>query len=73
MQILYDGTDRAAVDTLSRIRHVTLQFAAPPFASEVDAQEFARWEQRHWQWGGKPGNFKLMVKQGAAWTVALEC
>jgi hypothetical protein len=64
LQLLYDGTDSAAVSTLSRIRHVTLQFMAPPFASEADQQEFAAWEQQHWQWGNKPGNFRLMVKQG---------
>jgi hypothetical protein len=64
MQILYDGTDGAAVLALSCIRHVTLQFMAPPLASEADQQEFAAWEQHHWQWGNKPGNFRLMVKQG---------
>lgn len=64
LQVLYDGTDSAAVLALSRICHVTLQFMAPPFASEADQQEFAAWEHHHWQWGNKPGNFRLMVKQG---------
>ena len=66
VQILYDGTDSAAVLALSSIRHVTLQFMALPFASGADQQEFAAWQQHHWQWGNKPGNFRLMVKQGDA-------
>lgn len=63
-QVLYDGTNREAVALLSGVNHVTLQFLAPPFASAKDVEEFAAWEARHWQWGGKPGNFRLMVKQG---------
>lgn len=69
VQILYDGTDSAAVSALSRIRHVTVQFMASPFASGADQQEFAAWEQHHWQWGNKPGNFRLMVKQGRSFGV----
>ena len=63
--MLYDGTDGQAVGHLSSIAHVTLQFLAPPFASARDIERFAVWQARHWQWGGKPGNFQLMVKQGA--------
>jgi len=63
-QVLYDGTDSETVAQLSSIKHVTLLFLAPPFASAGDIEQFAAWQGRHWQWGGKPGNFNLMVKQG---------
>lgn len=63
-QVLYDGTDSETVAQLSSIKHVTLLFLAPPFASAGDIAQFAAWQGRHWQWGGKPGNFNLMVKQG---------
>lgn len=54
---------------LGTIRHVTLLHIRPPWAAPADA---ARWdvyaasagEATTRQWGGHPGNFELMVKQG---------
>lgn len=54
---------------LGTIRHVTLLHIRAPWAAPADA---ARWhmyaasagEVTARQWGGHPGNFELMVKQG---------
>eukprot|EP01023_Acetabularia_acetabulum_P027013 TRINITY_DN25552_c0_g1_i3.p1 TRINITY_DN25552_c0_g1~~TRINITY_DN25552_c0_g1_i3.p1 ORF type:complete len:728 (-),score=153.66 TRINITY_DN25552_c0_g1_i3:96-2009(-) len=62
--VLYDGHDEEAVFALSHIKHVKLIFVQGPHASAVDIEEFKQWGKKHIQWGGKPGNFQLMVKQG---------
>eukprot|EP00210_Caulerpa_lentillifera_P008089 g7723.t1 len=70
--LLYDGTDPTAVEYLSRIHHLSLIHIHPPFASDNDLVDFATWTQAHKQWGGKPGNFELMVKQGYGITKCLQ-
>lgn len=68
-QLLYDGHDAEAVQLLESVRHVTLIHIQPPWANPADD---ARWrlyaasagEASSRQWGGQPGNFELMVKQG---------
>lgn len=64
VQLLYDGTDAAAVELLSRIRHVRLMHLRPPFASAEERTKFEFYAQQAQQWGGQPGNYELMVKQG---------
>ena len=64
VQILYDGDDTDVVAHLRELRCVTLMFVGPPFASALEVQEFWAFEDLHWQWGGQPGNYNLMVKQG---------
>lgn len=69
LQLLYDGQDAEAVALLGGIRHVTLIHIHPPFASPADAAKFGLYaasagEVSSKQWGGQPGNFQLMVKQG---------
>jgi hypothetical protein len=68
--ILWDGGDAHAAALLSRMRHVTLAPLTPPAAANATAEDAARWARfvafrgNHWQWGGRPGNYALMVKQG---------
>ncbi|GMH41555.1 hypothetical protein BSKO_09465 [Bryopsis sp. KO-2023] len=62
--VLYDGSDAKAVEVLNGIDHLTLIHIHSPFATPTDNAKFRVWTKLHKQWGGKPGNFELMVKQG---------
>eukprot|EP01026_Neomeris_dumetosa_P028844 TRINITY_DN2336_c0_g1_i4.p1 TRINITY_DN2336_c0_g1~~TRINITY_DN2336_c0_g1_i4.p1 ORF type:complete len:616 (-),score=86.67 TRINITY_DN2336_c0_g1_i4:287-2134(-) len=62
--MLYDGHDEEAVFALSHIKHLHMIFVQGPHASPLDIDAFEQWASKHWQWGGKPGNYQLMVKQG---------
>eukprot|EP01025_Chloroclados_australasicus_P067086 TRINITY_DN9272_c2_g1_i6.p1 TRINITY_DN9272_c2_g1~~TRINITY_DN9272_c2_g1_i6.p1 ORF type:complete len:732 (+),score=93.71 TRINITY_DN9272_c2_g1_i6:291-2198(+) len=70
--ILYDGHDEEAVFALSHIKHVRLIFVHGPHVTPRQAEAFKEWESKHWQWGGKPGNYQLMVKQGFGTREALQ-
>lgn len=43
---------------------VSLVTLRGPRADEALSARFRAFEANHWQWGGQPGNFALMVKQG---------
>ncbi|KAI3436820.1 hypothetical protein D9Q98_006230 [Chlorella vulgaris] len=67
--LLYDGQDAEAVRLLAQVSSVTLTHIHPPFASPADLAKYALWTgginaSSHRQWGGQPGNYELMVKQG---------
>ncbi|PRW56345.1 glycosyltransferase-like protein [Chlorella sorokiniana] len=67
--LLYDGQDVEAVRLLALVRHVTLIHIHPPFASAAQQAKFEAYARSAGdvatqQWGGQPGNFELMVKQG---------
>ncbi len=66
--VLWDGADADAAALLARVRHVTLAplrlDAVPGRADASRAARFATFRGNHWQWGGRPGNYELMVKQG---------
>lgn len=73
--MLWDGGDADAAALLRRVHHVTLAPLVEPHVaagrnaslSSEDAARgarFAAFRANHWQWGGKPGNYALMVKQG---------
>lgn len=69
LQLLYDGQDAEAVRLLAQVSSVTLTHIHPPFASPADLAKYALWTgginaSSHRQWGGQPGNYELMVKQG---------
>ncbi len=64
LQVLYDGNDMLAVRALQEIMHVTLIHIHDPFLKGVERQKYSLWVQRNGQWGGQPGNYDLMVKQG---------
>jgi hypothetical protein len=69
LQLLYDGQDAEAVRLLGTLRHVTLIHIHPPFAPAADCAKFELYKggassTASRQWGGQPGNFELMVKQG---------
>lgn len=69
LQLLYDGQDAEAVRLLGTLRRVTLVHIHPPFASAAASAKFRLYQgaassTASRQWGGQPGNFELMVKQG---------
>lgn len=43
---------------------VTLVRVQGPRADPLLTARFAAFRRNHWQWGGQPGNYALMVKQG---------
>ena len=63
-QILYDGRDPEAVAALSRVPAVRLIHIHAPWASPADAAKYELFARATPQWGGRPGNYELMVKQG---------
>lgn len=62
--ILWDGDDEAAEALLRACAPVTLLPLAGPRAPPAVVARFARYHSNHWQWGKRPGNYQLMVKQG---------
>jgi hypothetical protein len=66
LQLLYDGDSIGAVQLLQGLSALTLIHLHKPWASEQEVLQFAMYRLaggRHW--GGRPGNYELMVKQGA--------
>ena len=64
LQLVYDGVDDGAVKLLGSIRSVQLIHLHPPWATSEDTAKFEFYAQQAKQWGGQPGNYELMVKQG---------
>lgn len=69
--MLYDGADNATVAYLRQLAPVTVLYIHEPFASEMELSAYNRYKSSARQWGGKPGNYELMIKQGfgASWGV----
>lgn len=66
--VLYDGTDATAIELLRSLEHVVVQplHAGVVEDSNDDAamrERYEKWAAMHWQWGNRPGNYALMVKQ----------
>lgn len=64
LQLLYDGNDPEAVELLSGVQHLRLMHLHPPWASTRETAMFEFYSRQARQWGGQPGNYELMVKQG---------
>lgn len=73
LQLLYDGKDGDVIKMLLRIHALRLIHYEEPLASPELAQLYKKWLIKSWQWGGKPGNFELMVKQGDCFPWNLRC
>jgi len=66
--ILYDGKDADALRLLRSLHNVFVRAlhkdVAEDIADEPKMRErYTSWAERHWQWGHRPGNYALMVKQ----------
>jgi len=61
--ILWDGGDANAERALASLPHVHVASLA---SSPRRLERYSVFSELHWQWGGLPGNYRLMVKQGFA-------
>ncbi len=66
LQLVYDGIDQGAVKLLRSIRSVQVIHLHQPWATAEDTIKFEFYAKHAKQWGGQPGNYELMVKQGEA-------
>ena len=64
LQLLYDGSDAEAVALLSGIAPVRLLHLHDPWARPEEQAKYELYSRQARQWGGQPGNYELMVKQG---------
>lgn len=68
LYLLYDGSDPDVTASLAPLPLVEVMAAGGPLATQAEAQDYAAYLARHDNndaWKGRPGNYKLLVKQGA--------
>ena len=68
LYLLYDGSDAAVEGALSALPRVEVMLAAGSLAQAEEAADYAAYLARadnHGAWLGRPGNYELMIKQGA--------
>lgn len=70
--ILYDGSDPAAVEALSSIRHCEVIHIHEPWASAMDRALYSAYLNATITWAGGVGNYELMCKQGFCEQEALQ-
>lgn len=61
--IYYDGNDERALVLLRRLDAVHVLPLQAPFADQATVSDLDNFQKAHKQWGGRPGNYVLMVKQ----------
>lgn len=70
--LFYDGSDTKALEVLDSIDVVKVIPIRVPLVDETLKHQLERWSKWHRQWGHRPGNYELMVKQTFAITLAIQ-
>lgn len=69
--LFYDGSDERALQLLQSLEAVHVVPLQAPFANQSTVVDLSNFEKGHKQWGGRPGNYALMVKQAFAIQTAI--
>lgn len=69
--LFYDGSDERALQLLQSLEAVHVTPLQAPFANQSTVVDLSNFEKGHKQWGGRPGNYALMVKQAFAIQTAI--
>lgn len=70
--LFYDGSDTKAFEVLQSIDVVKVVPIRAPLVDDALKHQLERWSRWHRQWGHRPGNYELMVKQTFAITLAIQ-
>lgn len=64
--VYYDGIDPEVLNILRSIHPVSITAVRTPFADSLTLTNLQGFRHQHREWGGRPGNFELMVTQAFA-------
>ncbi|GLI65059.1 hypothetical protein VaNZ11_008485 [Volvox africanus] len=68
--VAYQGRDKQTLRSLEQIRSVSLILISPPFAPTEEVRSWRVHASQN-EWAQKPGNWRLMAKQGYCGDIAL--